>query len=236
MYAIYEKQGGQLSLFEDEDEYLDLNEAEEILRTLRRDSPVEYERIANLRDGIRAARTSQQQGAFVFCQAGRYQQLFLLDERGDIITREVPRILGYLKCAPELTGELLPQGYNKLVTRISRRFAEEAKHRQAERENTLSLTHGQKYVLRELRLLFGATDDEDTKGQINILESAFRSQITTALARELNLLRRNSVTDAHLLKSLANLYHTHNINTLPNRRVQSADAIPKIICSEAFVT
>ena len=75
MYAIYEKQGGQLSLFEGEDEYLDLNEAEEILRTLRRENPAEYERIANLRDGIRAARTSAQQGAFVFCQAGRYQQL-----------------------------------------------------------------------------------------------------------------------------------------------------------------
>ena len=236
MYAIYEKQGGQLSLFEEEDEYLDLNEAEEILRTLRRETPAEYERIANLRDGIRAARTSQQQGAFVFCQAGRYQQLFLLDERGDIITREVPRILGSLKCAPELAGEPLPQGYNKLVTRISRRFAEEAKHRQAERENTLSLTHGQKYVLRELRLLFAATDDEDTEGQINILESAFRSQITAALARELNLLRRNSVTGTNLLKSLANLYHTHNMSTLTDRRAQSsADAIPQIICSEAFL-
>ena len=38
MYAIYEKKnGGQLSLFEDEeDEFLDLNEAEEILRQLRK--------------------------------------------------------------------------------------------------------------------------------------------------------------------------------------------------------
>ena len=237
MYAIYERQGGQLSLFEDEDEYLDLNEAEEILRTLRRENPAEYERIANLRDGIRAARASSQQGAFVFCQAGRYQQLYLLDERGDIITREVPRVLGWLKCAPELPGEKLPEGYNKLVTRIARRFAEEARHRQAERENTLSLTHGQKYVLRELRLIFTATDDEDAKGQINILESAFRNSITTALARELNLLRRNSVTGKHLLKSLANLYHTHNMSTLSDRRAQSArDAVPQIICSEAFVS
>ncbi len=123
------------------------------------------------------------------------------------------------------------------MTRLARRFSEEARHRQAERENTLSLTHGQKYVLRELRLLFTATDDEDAKGQINILESAFRSSITTALARELNLLRRNGVTGNHLLKSLANLYHTHNIATLSDRRAQSArDAIPQIICSEAFVT
>ena len=36
MYAIYGKKAGQLSLFEeDEEEFLDLNEAEEILRQLQ---------------------------------------------------------------------------------------------------------------------------------------------------------------------------------------------------------
>src|SRR5437867_13409152 len=71
MYAIYEqKHGGQLSLFEDEeDELLDLNEAEEILRQLRKENPAEYERIADLRDGIRAAKTSAIKGQFVFCEA-----------------------------------------------------------------------------------------------------------------------------------------------------------------------
>src|SRR3989337_42647 len=43
MYAIYEKKGGQLSLFEEEEEeFLDLNEAEEIVRQLRKESPAEY--------------------------------------------------------------------------------------------------------------------------------------------------------------------------------------------------
>ena len=53
MYAIYEKKSGQISLFEDaDDDLLDLNEAEEIIRQLRKENPAEYERIANLRDGI----------------------------------------------------------------------------------------------------------------------------------------------------------------------------------------
>src|SRR5205085_6749368 len=69
MYAIYEKKGGQLSLFEDEDEFLDLNEAEEILRQLQRENPEEFERISNLRDGIRAARPSTTKGLYVFCEA-----------------------------------------------------------------------------------------------------------------------------------------------------------------------
>ena len=86
MYAIYETQGGgpvQLDLWgKPEDEFLDLNEAEEILRQLRKEDPAEFERIATLRDGIRTARLSSQKGLFVFCQAGRFQQLFLLDDKG----------------------------------------------------------------------------------------------------------------------------------------------------------
>ena len=67
------------SQFEDEEEeFVDLNEAEEIMRQLRKERPQEYERISNLRDGIRAAKpNSQQKGLYVFCQADRYQQLFL---------------------------------------------------------------------------------------------------------------------------------------------------------------
>ena len=96
MFAIYEqKHGGQLSLFEDEaekEEFLDLNEAEEILRQLRKENPAEYERIAELRDGIRAAKTSTLKGQFVFCEASYperenskgFQQLFLLDANGAV--------------------------------------------------------------------------------------------------------------------------------------------------------
>ena len=71
MYAIYEKKGGELGILEDEEEeFVDLNEAEEILRMLRKENPGEYERIANLRDGIRTARAMEAKGFYVFCQAG----------------------------------------------------------------------------------------------------------------------------------------------------------------------
>jgi hypothetical protein len=239
MYAIYEKKGGQLNLFEDEEEgeFLDLNEAEELLRQLRKEDPGEFERIANLRDGIRTAKPSSVKGLYVFCQAGRYQQLFLLDENGDIVSRDIPRILGIVKCSPELSGKTLPPGYNSAVMRVKREFAEEVKHRQAEREHTLSLTQGQRYILREMRVLFEASSDEDIKGQINILEKAFRGPITTAINRELNLLRRNGVSGQELLKNLTRIYHQHNMREWIDRRsfeVQESQ-IPKIVCSESLV-
>jgi superfamily II DNA/RNA helicase len=238
MYAIYEKKGAQLSMFEDEEqEALDLNEAEEIMRQLRRENPAEYARIADLRDGIRAAKLSEEKGLYVFCQAGRYQLLFLVDDKGETVSRDIPRVLGVIKCGPAAPGQPLPATHNSAVMRVMRQFTEEVKHRQAEREHTLSLTHGQRYVLRELRVLFGAATDEDVKGQINILEKAFRGPITTALNRELNLLRRNSVTGQALLKGLVRLYHHHNMRDWVDRRGLDLQEqpIPKIVCSEALL-
>ncbi len=238
MYAIYEKKGGQLELFDaEEEEFVDLNEAEEILRQLRRENPGEYERIVSLRDGIRTTKPSTNEGLYVFCQAGRYQQLFLLDERGEVVSRDIPRILGTIKCGPDQKGAALPAGYNKAVMHVKRRFIEEVKHRQTEREHSLSLTQGQRYVLRELRILFGATTDEDEKAQINILEKAFRGPMLPALNRELNLLRRNGVTGPEFLKILVRLYHQHNMRDWLDRRSPQLEdqSIPKIVCSEALV-
>lgn len=237
MYAIYEKKGGQLNLFEEEEEFLDLNEAEEILRQLRKDDPAEYERIAHLQDGIRSTKYSGQRGLYVFCQAGRYQQLFLVDENGEIVSRDVPRILGTIKATLETLQGIQPENYNKAVMRVKRRFVEEVKHRQAEREHTLSLNQSQRYVLRELREAFKLAADEDEKAQINLLEKAFRGAITTAINRELNLLRKNSVRGRDLLKSLGQIYFQHNMRDwVDSRNRQLADdEVPRIICSEGLM-
>lgn len=237
MYAIYEKKGGQLSLFEDEEEFLDLNEAEEILRQLRRDDPTEYGRIADLRDGIRTGKPSPAKGLYAFCQAGRYQQLLLIDEKGDIVSRDIPRILGVIKCGPDLPSAGLPPGYNADVMRIKRRFAETVKQRQAERDHTLSLSQGQRYLLRELRVLFGLTADDEKKTRINILEKAFRGAMTAAMNRELNRIRRNGMMGDHLLKALTDLYHQHGMRDWSHRQTLRREnhEIPTIICSEALM-
>jgi HKD family nuclease/superfamily II DNA or RNA helicase len=241
MYAIYEKKGRgpiQLELWgKPEDEFLDLNEAEELLRQLRKEDPVEFERIATLRDGIRTARSSPQKGLFVFCQAGRFQQLFLLDGKGIVVSRDVPRVIGAVKCSPDAKATELPDGYNKAVMAVQRAFAEEVKHREAERKHTFNLTHGQLYALRELRLLFETTTEEETKGNINILEKAFRGALTGAVKRELNQLRRSAVTGEALYKNLIRIYDQHNLKDVTSRRSLEfeATAIPRIICSEALV-
>lgn len=249
MYAIYEGEGEQLSLFEEskDEKTIDLNEAEEILRQLRRENPAEYERIANLRDGIRTGIPKGSQGTYLFCQAGRYQQLFLLDERGGIVSRDISRILNQIECEPELSGGELPTDYNAVIMGVKRLFTQEIKDLQSERKHTLSLTQAQRYVLRELQLinspLLPASEgaggrDEDVSAQVTTLEKAFRGTITTAVNRELNLLRRNGVTGFALLKNLRDLYRQHNMRKWESRQQDTQlenEAIPKIICSAALI-
>jgi hypothetical protein len=214
-----------------------LNEAEEIMRQLRKDSPKEFERIANLRDGIRTARPSLQRGAYVFCQAGRYQQLFLLDEKGTITSRDVPKVVGTVKCSSDANAVALPKDYNKTVMDVQKKFAEEVRHRESERAFSFNLSHGQIYVLREMKILFENTADEEIKSNINIMEKAFRSPLTGAAKRELNQLRRNGVSGEALHKNLIRIYDQHNLKDVSARRNLELEerAIPRIICSEAFI-
>ena len=240
MYAIYEGEGEQLSLFEDaEDEKaIDLNEAEEILRQLRREDPAEYERIANLRDGIRTAISKGSKGTYLFCQAGRYQQLFLLDESGGIISRDIARILNQIQCEPELSRGELPTDYNAVIMGVKRLFTQEIRDLQSERKYTRSLKPAQRYVLKELQLIFANAPDEDVSAQASKLEKAFRGSITTAVNRELNLLRRNGVTGDALLQNLRHLYRQHNMGEWDTRQQNAQfenEAVPKVICSAALV-
>jgi superfamily II DNA or RNA helicase len=238
MYAIYgASQGdGQLDMWDQDgggEELLDLNEAEEMLRQLRAEDPAEYDRIANLRDGIRSAKHgSGQPGLFVFCQAGRFQQLFLVGADGKYLTRDVPRVLGAIKCAPETPGAPIPEGYNPAVMQVKRQFAEEVKHRESEREFSMTLTQAQRYILREMRILFTATESDELREQVNILERAFRAPITAALKRELNSVRKNGLTGETLLRRLADLYHQHHLREWTERRGwEVEEQVPRVVCS-----
>jgi len=79
--------------------------------------------------------------------------------------------------------------------------------------------------------------DEEIKGNINILEKAFRGALTGAVKRELNQLRRNAVIGEALYKNLIRIYDQHNLKDVATRRSLELEdkPIPRIICSEALV-
>ena len=54
-----------------------------------------------------------------------------------------------------MEGRPLPSGYNQRLMAIKSQFAQDAKHRQTELEQTTSLSHGQRYILRVRTLARG---------------------------------------------------------------------------------
>jgi superfamily II DNA or RNA helicase len=245
MYCIYEQKSDQLSFFEDEEaDFVDINEAEEMLRSLQADDPAEFNRIANLRDGIRSARAmfSTGGGRFVFCQAGKFQQLFHLNQDGGIDSRDVPKVLGRLKCSKTEPASQLPREHNQEVMKVLGIFNDEVRHRTAQQRFSLSLTVGQTYVLRELRAFYSTLDPDDEadlRGQVSILEEAFKQPLTAAIKRQLNTIRRNGVTAKALVKAVSDLYHDHGMSDtsfqLRHLAERESEDVPRIICSEAFL-
>lgn len=240
MYTIYTQ--GEIGRYEEDDvdEFVDLNEAAEIVRQLKEDQPNLYEHIVGLKDGIRSGRPAGQEGTVVFCRSGRYRQLFLVDEEGDVITREIPRILGLLDCEPDTPTEPLPEGYSDIVMGIRQQFEREVRERRAEQRHTVSLTRAQRYVLRELRLLYGQADDADLRQQIAVLEAAFRQPAPLPAVRgELNRIKREGIAGEALLALLTKVYHLHGLDRAPKQdedALEDNDSLPRIVCSEALVT
>lgn len=244
MYAIYDEDGNALAQHDTEDDDLvDINEAEEIMRSLQADDPEEYERVKNLRDGIRSGRHVENgQGFFAFCQAGTYKQLLLTDERGSVIARDVPTILSRIKCSKNEPPAPLPPGYNKALADILNDFDSQAKRRRASQQHSLSLTQAQRYVLRELRAFHAspeAKQSEDLARQAAVLEEAFQNPVSVAIHKHLNRLRRNGVTGRALVNDLTEVYHDHdmkNHGTLKRmRQVQDGNETARIIASEGLL-
>jgi hypothetical protein len=69
-----------------------------------------------------------------------------------------------------------------------------------------------------------------------VLEKAFHAaNLTSAVKKELNLIRRNNLIGEQLFKSLARLYTQHDIRERLDRLKDGDEPlIPRIICSEAL--
>ena len=231
--AIY--QGQSIGQFEDDDDefLVDLVEAEEFVRQIKEDDPDLFNRITSLRDGVRSARSNSNNGAIVVCRASNYRQLYLLDEHGEILSREIPFVLGKLKCDPDTPSVNIPTGHNKQVSEIQKLFASEVESRQAEQKHAVALTRAQRYILRELRKLLDQVDGDDLKAQIGMLEQAFRKPMTQAIRQEMNAIHRSRLEGLGLLDTLDRIYIRHN---LKRRLSQSQigyedDPTPIVVCS-----
>lgn len=230
MYAIYTGQSTD-ELEDPDDGMIGLNEAEEILRQLQTDQPDEYQRIINLRDGIRSGRWSSEQGRIIVCQAGRYLQLIQTDREGHMITRDIPTILKLLRCEPAETRIEPDPLHNQVVNQTYHGFVREVQQRRAEQLHAPKLTAAQRYIQQELQRCYNLNEHDDLRQQIAVLDKTFRGTLTNSIHAELTAIKRASLYGDVLIQELATLYTRYNLDQ-PRAGLQDSDADPaKIVCS-----
>lgn len=236
MYAIYEKDNKQLALFEEymEKENINFNEAEEELRKLRENDPNRYEEIKSLRDGIRCVVDKEGKNHFIFCQADKYFQLYLVDMKGEIIEKDVTKILGLLKSQFGKKPLSIPVGFNSVIQKVKNRFIREVVDRYIEQMHGGPITSEQRYVISELKKIYEKTDSEDIKAQVELFEKVYRSISRPAVLTELKRLKRNNVVGRPLLDRLTEIWYRHNLHEISTKSMfdEIVPPIPKIICGE----
>ena len=97
---------------------------------------------------------------------------------------------------------------------------------------------GRDYVLSELRLVFDAEEDPGEKGRLTLLSEILTTVPLTARAhRELNTLRRRTVTGNALVTQLLRIVRDYDLEEAHRAvadRDEAAPLIPRIICSEVL--
>lgn len=243
MYAIYEKNAYKLEEFEVSSDPLSedlfgMNEAEELIREIREKEPEYFEYIKNLPDGIRAAKKSDENAIFVFCQAGEYQKIYLTDENGTPTRADIITAINKIKCDKAENPLRLPQGFNKCVSKIMKQFRREVEERIARREAMKTLKAQQRYVLNKLQRYYEEIEDTEIKSDIERLKEVFSLPLPNVVLQHLGKLRREGIEGKALFERLIEIYFQYGLHRLKGREEKDSLSYeaPKIICSMAMVS
>ena len=236
MFAIYEGDTTALDEPGSEEETLDLNEAEEVLRRLEREDPVEFARIAALRDGIRSAKPGEMKGVFALCQAGEFLQPIVVNDSGSTVTKDLGRVLHLIKAERhDPSPSALPSGFGGRVQAIREAFAESIRSRAAAKGHSHRLSTGQKYALDHLNNGIDHESDEGRVALLAMLKDAFSHTPTPAVRKELQRLKKNAVSGQRLVDVLQELYTRHRLrDRLGEKHTTTRAEVPRIVCSEAL--
>ncbi len=235
MYVIYEKEVNQLALFEEriEKDTISLNEAEEELRKIKESDPEKFEEIRSLRDGIRCSVSKDGDKYFVFCHADRYSQLYLVNSKGEILEKEVAKIIGMLRNQLGKSSIPISNDFNLVVTKVKEQFYQDVISRYLEQRNRISLNNDQRYIQNKLLEIYNHTENNDLKSQIELFDGVFTKVQRPAVLSELKKLRKNNVVGRALLDRLTEIWYRHNLQEIMSEKLNDdIPPVPVFVCGE----
>jgi superfamily II DNA/RNA helicase len=257
MYAIYEGDGKKLEAIEDAMEAsvdLEVQEAEDLMRRIKRQQPELFARITSLSNAVRTARqlaaadTPQQKrpAVFFFGQAGDFQRLWLADADGNIVAEDNHSSLITIACPPDEKRRKLPPDYNALVTKLKTKFDQQYQEYLAAGGTPHRLTVSQRWALDTIRDAYKKTPDlftapADLKAAQERLERLQRlwsvSPIDAGVDLALRGLRNQKPTPDEAINRLESIAFEFKLDVLAegHGEISKLATEPVIICTEALL-
>lgn len=208
---------------EDESEaYQGLNDLEIMFREMSENDPKEFERIKNLRDGIRSSLPSETRGTYFFLRAGDRHGLYIFDSEGQPIDRDRLSVLHKINCQPGTEPGNLYMDYGERLEEAKRIFVRELKD--SGKKESKNLTLNQEYVKYAMRSLWWKYKGNDEKQrQIRLLEDGFVAVTNVGIERELKRLRDRDVSGDELFDALVGIYNRHKVEKILEKRKKDAE-------------
>ena|GEM_PF-1961964 len=216
-----------------------LSEAEEFFRDLRERDPQEYQRIRNLRDGLRTARHSSKGAGtvLVLAKAGDFLRLYVRNLKDQAVDIDTMDALQLAVCSPEETPVGLPADLNSVLTSVKLHLEKDVDDLWAQRKTRSNLSAGQRYVLTEMDSLRRDRPVLDADGGIGRLSEAVSRTRQKRFQTGCDRLRRNKVEGEMLLRRVRQLYYDCGLH-LEHAAAEEEEVetrIPRIVAVYALV-
>ena len=233
MFAIYSERDEDVLEADDMISTI-FDKAERLLLALQHDNRTEYDRIIQLKDGVRTACIKTEQGIFAYFTSGNLHRLYFHD--GKTINENLGEILTKIEASPDnpKAAKFDPAKHNDSLKILYDRFKNELYKRNAEIAGS-QITPEQKHFqsrLQNMYTLFNGNEYQLKK--IDELFIILGKEIPDYAKSQLRRLRRENLSDDSLIEHYGKSLNLHEFYRFQEKEKESEKLIVRTICSEGF--
>ncbi len=207
------------------------------MRDLRKNDPKLYEKIESLPDKMRSARSGVKNEIVGFFRAKEYAALYLADQEGKVVSRDLIEILQKLKCDPTEQRLKLPAGFNANVQKLEKEFKEDAQERVTQMHAT-SADPLIRQTLKLLNTLARKVKGEHKKKIGELREKLTGTTLTPKEKRELRKIKNIVGSPEEKVEHMGNLLLSQQTLFVEQQEAKKRKVEPvvvDVIASEAFI-
>ena len=191
-------------------------------KRLKERYPQEYEKAKELPNMVHIAKKDDKKGVIVFCRAGNWFKLKMVDERGELITADDWEILKLLECKPETKGIEFDLNKLDIIEKTREIFEKEANDREKDRVNII---HPVKKEFEKLIEWLKRKEPESIKKEFGqLLDFVIKKSLTFTAEKELRSIIRSyakkfGLDKRQILKELKEKIY-NLLQNLPDEKIE----------------